>query len=305
MAAVAVMLALCSFYLSRIWVVDIELLRGDSLPAGAESTLAEAGIIEGAGISGMDTTSAELMLVALEGCAHASVSRKGVFINVEIACEEAAPELFSISGSEDLIALRDGIVTSVNVKSGTAMVAPGDTVRRGQVLISGYERTSAESVRDVTALGSVRARSWVIGEADGSVSVQVRHYTGRRSVNVSLVTPWKEYVLTEGEHYENCDMTVMREPLAGLFIPVYIEKTDSAEYLIFHENADTETVKARLEAASAEKAYQKVPKNAEIIDKWTDFSMIESEEIIHARTVVEIETEIAVTRGYMEEDQVE
>ena len=40
--------------------------------------------------------------------------------------------------------------------------------------------------------------------------------------------------------------------------------------------------------------------NAEIIDKWTDFSMI-IEESIRARAVLEVSAEIAVSRGNLEE----
>ena len=304
-AAFTVAFAITSLFLTRIWHVDIKLLRGDDIPPGAESVLTETGIIKGNTVWNADTSLAEVKLNSLEGCAHASVSRRGVAVLIEIACEEASPEVYTLSGEGDLIAARDGIVASVNVISGTAAVSPGDTVRKGQVLIAGYERTSNDSVHDVVANGSVRARCWTEAEAQCRTFETKKQYTGKESLSVTLVTPWKNFPLKTAANFDMCDSETSVQPLVGMFAPVYIERTYLREYRLVNVNSDTDALKAMLLAESEEKALQKVPDFAEIIDKWTDFSMIESEDIIHARTVIETETEIAVTRGYMEENQLD
>jgi len=297
--------ALCALFFSHIWTIEIDLIRGDSLPPGTESVLADSGILKGAYAGAADTALAAVRLMALEGCAHASVTRRGVRVVVEIACEEPQPELYSIESSGDLVAVRDGIVASVNVKSGTAMVKPGDTVRKGQVLIAGYERLSKESFREVGALGSVTARCWAEGEAESAVTAFEKRYTGRESTSASVACPWLDVPLTHGESYEFSDIRQERLNIGGLFIPLYIETVTRREYVLTPVRPDMDALKALLQAESEKNALQKVPESAEIIDKWTDFSMIESEDIIHARTVIETESEIAVTRGYMEENQID
>ena len=46
---------------------------------------------------------------------------------------------------------------------------------------------------------------------------------------------------------------------------------------------------------------KKAPENAEIIDKWTDFSMIDTD-TLRARAVIEYTADIAVTRQYLEDN---
>lgn len=303
-AAFAVMALLSGYFLSHIWSVDIRLLRGNALPDNVQSTLSDAGIFAGAYGKTVDTALAALKLTALDGCAHASVHRDGISVIAEIACEEQSPGLYELSNPRDLVAACDGVVSSVNVKSGTAMVAPGHTVKKGQVLISGYERAGKEEFTDLGALGSVTARIWYDGAENGYIYTTEKRFTGRESMSISVVTPWQTWPLTGGEAYDNCAAYVNRIPIGGLFIPLYVEKTVRREYELIPVEHDADELKLTLEAASYAEAYanavENAPENAEIIDKWTDFSMIESEDIIHARTVIELEAEIAVTRGYLE-----
>ena len=247
---------------------------------------------------------AAMKLTALDGCAHASVRRQGVALIVEIACEEPSPTLYDMGSPRDLVALCDGVISSVNVKSGTAMVRPGDTVKKGQVLISGFERAGKEDFTDLSALGSVKARIWSEGTAQAGIYVGQKKYTGRKSEEIILKCPWYDITLKPGAGFEKCDTHVFRADIGGLFVPIYIEKTFRREYELVYTKQDTETLKLTLESEShadaCTKAAENAPDNAEIVDKWTDFSMIESEDIIHARTVLELEAEIAVTRGYLE-----
>ena len=166
-------------------------------------------------------------------------------------------------------------------------------------------RTGKESVRDVAALGSVTARIWITGEAESPATAVEKRYTGRTCASSKVTTPWFEIALTHPEEYEMSDIQVEKLPVGGLFIPLYIERAVHTEYALFPAETDMDALKAYIQGISEKNALQNAPESAEIIDKWTDFSMIESEDIIHARTVVEMEMEIAVVRGYMEENQIE
>lgn len=302
-AAFGVALILSALYLSRVWIVDVRLIRGAEAPTGVEDALADSGVAVGASVMDIDTELAALRLNALEGCAHASVEREGVVVVAEIACEEPSPGLYDISYARDLVALCDGVIASVNVKSGTAMVKPGDTVRRGQVLIAGEERVTQEETVSVGALGSVTARIWQEGEAQDTIYANEKRFTGRESVSIQLSIPWYSIPMESGEEFTRYDTEISHEYIGGLFVPMYIEREVRREYELIPVERDQQALRAALEAqalaAALAAAEENAPENAEIIDKWTDFSMIESD-ILHARAVIELEAEIAVTRGYLE-----
>ncbi len=290
-------------FLSRVWIVDVRVLDGGAPSADVYETLYAHGAVEGADAREIDTELLSLSLTALSGYSYASVAREGVALVVELAQERSAPELYDISYARDLVAAYDCVILSVDVKAGTAKVKPGDTVRRGQVLISGHEMVTKEESRSVGALGTVTARVWVSGEARGATYDIVRTDTGRLSIS-SRVTLFDWSVnLFEGEDYACRTQTVERLPVGGLFLPLVIERTTRREYVEKTVDRDGQALRAMLsEAAFADAQAAKVAngfENAEIIDKWTEFSMIDTD-TIYARAVLELRAEVQVTREQLE-----
>ena len=304
LAAYGVLIACLALFLSRIWIVEMRDLGG-GLPAQAEVILREAGVRTGAAAAGIDLSLLSLELSALKGVSYASAAREGVALVIEIAGEDAAPELYDISYARDLVAACDGIISGVNVKSGTAMVKPGDTVRRGQVLICGEERVTKEGTHPVGALGSVNARIWCEGTAEGSMTRSVKDYTGRSSASTQISLFGLSVNLTRADSYAAWDEETELIPVCGLFLPLNIRRTIYREYVPRRVELDRAALEASLTqtaiaAAEAEMA-KKAPENAEIIDKWTDFSMIDTD-TLRARAVIEYTADIAVTRQYLEDN---
>ena len=86
----------------------------------------------------------------------------------------------------DLRAAFDGVVTAVRPLRGRAMIAVGDTVERGQVLLSGMTESRNNAPRQVAALGTVEARVWHTFTALQAAQVQKKQYTGRDFHRLSL-----------------------------------------------------------------------------------------------------------------------
>lgn len=116
-------------------------------------------------------------------------------ISVRERVEEALPtETGSISS---LVADRDGYILAAMVTSGTPLVAPGDTVTKGQLLISGYTdcgiclRASraegeilAQTNRKITA---VTPETYVFPEPDSQAYVKLSLLVGKKRINL-----WKD-----------------------------------------------------------------------------------------------------------------
>ncbi len=106
---------------------------------------------------------------------------KGTTVNIEIVEKVLPPELETERQAAHIVARRDGIIEDVVVMAGLAQVKPGDTVRKGEVLISGIVPPAAEQEqmpgvilpppletgpRYVHAKGIVKARIWYEGYGD-------------------------------------------------------------------------------------------------------------------------------------------
>lgn len=91
-----------------------------------------------------------------------------------------------------MVAARDGIVDSIRTKAGTALVQPGDVVRKGQILIRGEERTGS-GVRAVSARGVVMGARVGRGGGshglDGAAHIVFRAHGGKRDGRQPVVRP--------------------------------------------------------------------------------------------------------------------
>jgi uncharacterized linocin/CFP29 family protein len=109
--------------------------------------------------------------------------------------------------------------------------------------------------------------------------------------------------LTSGEDYVAREETVEHLPVGGLFLPLVIERTTRREYEEQAVPKDEAALRAALsDAAFADAEAKRVAKgfeNAEIIDKWTEFSMIDTD-TLQARAVFELRAEVQVTRDQLE-----
>ena len=145
-----------------------------------------AGRIWGFEVSGNDTVATPEILQALERCGVAvgtrgvgldqddlrnrvlpllpdvvylAVNVRGCTAHVQVVERTRPPHLYRDSDVQNIVAVRDGLVTEVTALDGAAAVSPGDTVTAGQLLISGAA-DSPRGVRLMRATGTVRARTW-------------------------------------------------------------------------------------------------------------------------------------------------
>ena len=295
--------ALLLFYTQRVWLVDVA-IAGERAAAFDEAEvralLTEMGVQPGMMARDVDTDRLELALSARsEEFSFVGARVQGVRLLVEVAPSLEAPELYDLDAARDLVAACDGVIVSVNAQSGEAAVEAGDTVRKGDVLIRGEERASAEETRGIAARGEVVARTWAEVEADVSLVRLERVYTGQTRTNSLLRLLSWQLPLSPAEPFASCETTVERLPIGGLFLPLMIERTTYAECEVRGVDQDVEALKTALSEhlftlLEANIAAQGA-NSLQIVDKWIDYSMIE-EGSLRARAVLEVHRDIATTR---------
>ncbi len=294
---VLVCAALSLMFLSRLWVIEINLIDGTSDKAPIVRALETLGIVPGTRMDDIEVKGLSLALMAEAGdFAYIGARKQGVRLLIEATRELPAPGVYNPKAARDLIASRDALLVSLDVMAGTAAVQPGQVVRQGQVLVRGEERDGRETTRGVCALGAATGRVWVTGEAEGSMTEEILTDTGRVRTRSEVRFMDHSLELTGAEAFELERVEVERLAIGGLVLPLHIVRTAHIEQRRDTRRASEDEVKAKITQIALEEALSKVPEGVSPVDKWIDYSMIEGENI-RARAVVELKLNIAVARG--------
>lgn len=290
---------LLTLFTSRIWRVEAVSLDGAADQAALEAiceSAAELGAVPGRLRSDIDRDELAVRLYALwPELTHVSVRTEGVFLRIEVAAEEAAPDVYEIVESRDLIAARDAVIVYVEPLAGKACVKAGDTVRGGQTLIRGEERIDAEITRGIRALGKVIGRVWFTAECGAQTTEIVSRRTGRKRISSQVrLGPWT-WALISSEEFAAQETETDLLPIGGLYLPLRIERTvlwETQESSVLKNDG---ALREELAAGALEKVRAQLPETAQETDFWVDF--FQQDGILTARATVQAEMDIAAERG--------
>lgn len=153
-----VALFFCYLYFMSAFIWTVEVNGNKTVPASEILAVCETiGIKEGILKSKINPQIAKQeLLLSQDGLAWASVNIEGSLASVNVT--ETKEKEQDNSAATNLKAAADGIITKIDVTSGNCVVKVGDTVAKGQLLVSGViEREN--STRFVHSSGSITART--------------------------------------------------------------------------------------------------------------------------------------------------
>jgi similar to stage IV sporulation protein len=180
LGAVGVLAALWVFG-NRIWFIQVD--GGDARTQAAVLAVAAAeGLRAGTPRAAVDPVRLSAELTArIPAVAWAGIRVQGVRAEVSVAERQGtgAGEV-ATTGPYDLVAAADGVVERVLVLRGKALVVPGQTVVRGQVLIAGANGA-------VSPRGAVTALVWYHKTTEIALRRAVAVPTGRQAVRWRLL----------------------------------------------------------------------------------------------------------------------
>lgn len=122
------------------------------------------------------------VLLELPDVVWLTVNMRGCTAHVQVVERQRPPHLYTDGEITNVVAARDGLVTSVQALDGEAQVMAGSTVTAGQVLISGVVDSDRRGYRLLHGMGQVWARTWY--ELSVSVPLTVRE-KGRETGTVT------------------------------------------------------------------------------------------------------------------------
>lgn len=148
------------------------------------------------------------MMLEIKELAWIGVTVKGTKVKVQVVERKQPPELIPTHIPCDIIARRDGIIKSIFVKEGQETVKAGDTVTRGQVLVSGVlkNKNDEKDLRFVHAIADIKARTWYEGLCPINLIETEVIRTGRVKNNYAIVIFSKRIDIFPGkDKFENYD----------------------------------------------------------------------------------------------------
>lgn len=133
------------------------------------------------------------VLISLKDLSFLTINLHGTRAEVIVRETDPAPKLVDEHTPTDVIADATGIITKMEVLSGQAKFKEGDTVLKGETLISGvvdlkepeYSNTDL-GVMLVHAQGNVFARTWRTIRSSIPLEAPVKEYTGQKAVRISF-----------------------------------------------------------------------------------------------------------------------
>lgn len=297
MAFVLILYTLASF----IWAIEINgntYIENDTILENLESIGIKPGIIK----YGVDTDEiADCIMMKTDKLAWVGVSINGTKIKIELVERKEPPELVSRDVPCHIIAGMDGVIESIITKEGRSLVHKGDTVEKGQVLISGEITSEIEEIepRYVHAMGEVTARTWYEETKEVCTTEKVEEHTGNIKNKYYLIWFTKKInLLNTKKVFENYDkINIVKRITIGkdMVLPfgVIIERFYEKE----NKNKKIEIKRAKQLAVSYayDKILCRIPPETRIVKTSVQYKMIQDETLL-ASIIVECEEEIGVEK---------
>ena len=153
----------CAMFISSffIWSVEIQ-APGGAIPDGLPEAIKNSGVYIGAFKPALPKGDdiKNIILDSTDDIMWVWTYIKGTKAIVEYRSGIPAPTPVKLSVPCSITARRDGLIMSITEKNGSAAVKKGDTVLKGDVLISGVSSNTENPGLPVHAIGDIRAYTW-------------------------------------------------------------------------------------------------------------------------------------------------
>ena len=148
--------------ISSLFIWDFDVKGNKNLSSGEIlRSLAECGVTEGTFWPGLpvDIIRSDIILKKPE-IAWLTVNVSGSKATVLVEERAEKPEIYSESSAADIVASQSGVIRRLSVMNGKPLVSCGQTVMKGDVLVSGAMDSITGETRNVRALADVQAETW-------------------------------------------------------------------------------------------------------------------------------------------------
>lgn len=278
--------------LNTVWVVDIDSETDDpALTAVLQEVLPHYPVWK----QQVDAEAIRQKLLSVEGVALASVYVKGMRLQVEVR-HELPKQPIKQPNYAPIVAAYDCIVTRVVVERGRALVQPGDSVRKGDVLIAPEYLVDKDA--DVTvpdqAVGEVYGKAYLSTERTFCEYTTVYKPTGQTAIGAVMEVAGT-VLGTMGDSPYTLYEEKQEKIALGIAVPVTVYRTTWIELEETQVYEPWDTAKERVQNECKEVLLQQLKKNVQYSRFWCIISNIGSTYTV--RAYMEVEEQVGVVNA--------
>lgn len=285
---------------SFIWSVDITGNK-ELQTTQLEQLLAKQGVRTGVLKYTVDTDRAvNGILLEMRDISWISINVSGTRVRVELRERKKVPEIVPNDVPCDIIAIKDGMIKQVIATQGIEAAGESDTVKKGQVLISGKIplKEDEKKFKLVHAMGTVQARTWYEDSEPVRLTAVERLKTGKVVNHYTLnLFSWKVELFHKKPLFDNYKAVEVRKKLSlgeNFVFPIEWVTNSFYEEKLVNAYISEEDAKN----AAAGKAYariiQRIPDSAVIVKR--DLKFVKGETESFAKVMVECSEDIGTSK---------
>ncbi|MEG0691013.1 MAG: sporulation protein YqfD, partial [Clostridium sp.] len=194
----------------------------------------------------------------------------GTKVKIDVIERTMPPTIDSVDIPRDIIAKKEGVISSITALKGARVVTIGDYVKKGDILIAGVVKDDEGIPLKVTeATGKVTAKTWVEIEESIDFDYKYDKYTGREYTRTYYSAFNKTLALKHENKFQKYDKIVNEKDISifGYKVPIKkfeeVYKEKKVESKIINEMQGINILKDKIE----DKSKNLISKDSKIVDK--------------------------------------
>ncbi|MBC7765605.1 MAG: sporulation protein YqfD [Hyphomonadaceae bacterium] len=305
--------AICMMLFMGAFVWEIEIVGNDKIPTeNLMAELSQCGLVTGQFKNTFDCKQiAEDMMVRMNELSWVSVDIKGTKAYVYLKERVMPPKIVSKDTPCNIIATRDGVIKSIVTKNGGQIVKVGDTVQKGQLLVSGILENIPDGTeksigtRYVHAISEVHARTWYEKATDVKLKQSKKILTGNQmsKTSVNIFNFSINLFINTGISYANYDKITKNSQWSigkHFSLPVKVTSDIYQEVLLEEEIVTPEQAITQATDTLVEEIKKELPPACQVVKPTQDHVTVDADTIT-VRVVLECLENIATQEEIMKE----
>lgn len=242
------------------------------------------------------------LILKIDKLAWVGFEIKGTRVLVTVKERIMPPELIPKDIPCDIIAKRDAIISSIVVKDGHGLVKNGDTVLKGQTLVTGVieNKNEGEAPRLVHSLADIEARTWYEGSSTVKLKIMEPIRTGRVKNSYIIKIFGKEIKLPfsskiEFENYDKVELRNVMKIGDDFILPFELLTDKYFENKMVERRLSIDEAKEIAYNDALKRLMDIIPEDAKIINKTVDYKA-DGQNSMTANIIIECLEDIGVTK---------